>query len=68
MANVSQEFRLLAQVKVRGALKLENLASLENLTQPNGNILTFLVKHGRLWILHLLKSSKIKMLWFYTTV
>ena len=48
MANVSQEFRLLAQVKVRGALKLENLASLENLTQPNGNILTFLVKHGRL--------------------
>ncbi len=48
MANVSQEFQLLAHMKVYGALKIENLASLENLTQPNGNILTFLVKHGRL--------------------
>jgi len=48
MANVSQEFQFLTQVKIYGALKRDNLASLENLTQPNGNILTFLVKHGRL--------------------
>ena len=48
MANVSQEFQFLTQVKIHGAFKLDKLAFLENLTQPNGNILTFLVKHGRL--------------------
>lgn len=48
MANVSQEFQFLTIDMVYGALKRDNLASLENLTQPNGNILTFLVKHGRL--------------------
>ena len=48
MANVSQIFQFLTQAKIHSAFNLEKLASLENLTLPNGNILKFLVKHGKL--------------------
>ena len=47
---------------------MNQLASLEHLTPPNGNISIFLVKYGKLRILHLVKSAKIKMSYIYTAV